>query len=327
MIKKLLTLVAVLLFLFIIVYTYYRTTPYYSLAQITKAFKAHDVKLAKEYIDIDSLSEQLSEAVIKSAEAELNKPSTTTNEWEKLGEEWGKQIAEAMLPSIKTKIKDATQKTFTDSIEGKKTDDKNVPAFETYTWKDFLPGGRIKLSSDGKLEKLTINTDKKNNIVFSMKNKKSKWVIFSWSNISDIIKNQPTDLTNQSSTKPTQQKKFGGKTDIASEWFITILSPSEYIPSNEFERADEGNKLISIEVIYENNSNIEGTYDPSNFILKDEQDHQFNREYTGKTPQLESGTLLAKQKVRGFITYKVPQTTTSFSVIYSSSAGGTVIFK
>src|SRR3990167_7750382 len=117
--RKLFILIAALLFFLIALFLYFKTTPQYSLYQLRQAYKTRDLALAKQYVDIDSLSNQLAEETTKIIREEINKPSDAKNEWERLGEEWGKSLVESWIPSFEQKMKDEFKKSFTEGVEGK----------------------------------------------------------------------------------------------------------------------------------------------------------------------------------------------------------------
>lgn len=323
--RKILIVVGVILVALIAFYLYFRTTPQYSLYQLKQAYKTHDLVLAKQYVDIDSLSDQLSEEAIKILRDEINKPSDSQNEWEKLGEEWGKSLVETLIPSFQQQIKDQFKKSFVESIEGKSEPDKKFPDFKPLGWKDLLPGGRVKIQKAGALRLVTISNKEGNSLTFRMRHEDDKWKIVAWENFGDLAK----DLANkdiQADENQSKQAKFGDSADIGSGWSLTITAPETYNPQNAYDTASQGNKLVALEVTYQNLSNSEGTYDASNFELKDNDDHRFKREYSGKEPMLDSGMLPAGQKAKGFVTYEVPGNSEGFGIIYSSSAGSTVVF-
>lgn len=324
--KRLLIVVVIVILILISSFLYFRTTPQYSLYQIAQAYKTRDLVLAKEYIDIDGLSDQVAEESIRELRQEMNKPSDSKNEWEQLGYEFGKSLVESMIPSLQQQIKDGFKKSFTESIEGKSDSNQNLPNFKPLGWRDFLPGGRIKINSAGAIRLLTIQSPKGDTLIFRMRNEDVKWKIVGWENFGDIAKNLTKDNINKENSKPNRNAKFGEKVSLADGWFLTVSAPEQYTPKNEFDRASSGNQFVIIEVVYDNSSGKDGTYDASNFELKDKADHRYKRKYSGREPQLDSSLLPASQKVKGYITYEVPTNEEVTTVIYSSQAGGTIIF-
>lgn len=323
--KKLLVLVGVVILVLASFYLYFRTIPQYSLYQLRQAYKTRDLALAKQYVDIDSLSDQLGEETAKIVRDEINKPSTAQNEWEKLGEELGKSLVESYMPALQQQAKDQFKKSFTEAVEGKSEPNKNFPEFKPLGWRDLLPGGRIKIQKAGAIRLVTLPNQEGDLLTFRMRHEEGKWKIVAWENFGDIAK----ELAKEDSSKngaSTKNAKFGDKVDINQGWFLTVSIPEQYAPQSQFDRAEQGKKFITVEVIYENTGGIESTYDASNFELKDSNDHRYKREYSGREPILDSGVLPSGQKAKGYITYEIPDNEDATEVIYSSVAGGIVIF-
>ena len=281
--------------------------------------------MAKQYVDVDSLSDQLAEETVKIIRDEVNKPSTSQDEWEKLGEEWGKSLVESYIPSIQQQVKDEFKKSFTESVEGKSEPNKNFPNFKPMGWRDLLPGGRVKIQKAGAIRLVTLANQEGDFLTFRMRHEDGKWIIVAWENFGEVAK----ELAKEDSGKKeasAKQTKFGERVDIADGWFLTVSIPEQYDPLSQYDRAEQGNKFITAEVIYENTGGIESTYDASNFELKDSNDHRFKREYSGREPIMDSGVLPSGQKAKGFITYEIPNNEEATEIIYSSEGGGTVIF-
>lgn len=323
--KKLSIATALIILVLISAFLYFRTTPQYSLYQLAQAYKTRDIALAKEYVDVDSLSNQLAEEAIKTLREEINKPSDSQNEWEKLGQEIGSSLVESFMPSLEQKIKDEFKKSFTEGVEGKSEPNKNFPNFKPLAWRDFLPGGRIKIKQAGAIRLLTIPNQEGDALIFRMRHEDGKWRIVGWENFGEIAKNLAKEDLSKESSK-SKNAKFGERVDLSQGWFLTVSKPEKYIPSNEFERAELGKELEVIEVTYENTGKLEGSYDPSNFELKDKENHRYKRKYSGKEPLLDSGVLPFNQKAKGFITYEVVENSDIVEVIYNSSSVGSIIF-
>lgn len=327
--KKLLIIVpAVFLIILIGWYFYFRTTAQYSILQLTGAYKAHDITLAKTYMDIDGLSSQVGDEVEKSIREAINQPSASTNEWEKLGAEYAKTWIESMIPSLVQKTKDEMKQAMEDSIEGKDPKEGVYPMFRTLSWRDVLPGGKLKVQSSGAIRLVSVPSQQGDTLTFRMRNEDGHWKIVRWENLAEISKKLADEnLKKESENEAAKSKnaKFEERVNILEGWYLTVDAPQDYV-SKSYSQPKEGNKYITIEVTYDNSGSSAGTYDPSNFELKDNEDHRYKRDYSGKEPQLNDGTLPPNQKSKGFITYEVPTTATTMQVIYSSSAGGNIVF-
>ena len=97
---KVIKILLILVFLLIGGFFYFKTTLEYSLVKLAKAYKTHDIELAKQYIDIDGVAFQAADEAVDLFQEEMNKPSTSTNEWESLGEEFGKMLIQGFLPKL-----------------------------------------------------------------------------------------------------------------------------------------------------------------------------------------------------------------------------------
>ncbi len=327
--KKLLIIVpAVLLVLLVGWYLYFRTTAQFAILQLAGAYKSHDITLAKTYMDIDALSSQVGDEVEKAIRDEMNKPSTSTNEWEKLGAEYAKTWIESMIPGLVQKTKDEMKKAMEDSIEGKDPKEGVYPMFRILSWRDILPGGKIKVQNSGAIRLVSVPSQRSFILTFRMRKEDGQWKIVRWENLSEVSKALADEnLKKQSESEAAKSKnaKFGERVNIFEGWYLTVNAPQPYT-STGYSQPKDGDKYMTIEVTYENSGSTAGTYDPSNFELKDAEDHRYKRDYSGKEPQLNDGTLPPNQKAKGYITYEIPTTAKISQVIYSSSAGGNVAF-
>jgi len=332
-IKRSIAIIGSTILITIVGYLYFLTLPQYSLLQINKAFRKHNLSLANKYIDIEGLSNQVGDEMILIVKEEIYKNTPVSdNSWEALGQSMGKAMVENLLPAMSQQMKNTFKQSINNAIEGKddgNTTNSNMSNFKNLTIKDILPGGKVKITKDKNDFLLSIPSNSKTNLVFRMKKDNGKWRIVTWNNLKDFSSdfNQPTSTDDKKVQSKTA--KFGDRIDISNGWFLTVSKPEAYTPSNQFDKPDTGSKLIAVEVIYENSGKSIGGYDVSNLQLKDDQDHQFKNDFMSgkKKPELESGDLPENQKVRGYLTFEVPVDSTNFSAIYSSHIGGTVIIK
>ena len=327
--KKVLRLFIALILSLVIGFLYFRTTPQYTLVKLVKAYKTHDVELAKQYMDIDGLAIQAAEEAANLMREEINKPSETQDEWESFGEGLANMFLEGLIPSLKKSVEEGVKKTIIESIEGIEGEKvEKAPAFEVLTWRDLLPGGKITVKKEGVLRLLTISDREGELFTFRMKKEDKKWKIVKWENFGNIVKDFTSDeIDSKQDNSSSKKAVFGDRVDINTGWFLIVNTPEEYSPSSVYDQAEGENKLVTIEVIYENTSNKEGTYDAANFELKDDEDHRYKREYSGKKPELDYSVLPSGEKVKGFITYEIPNNMDVVGVIYSSSGGGTISFE
>lgn len=326
--RLLLTVFVVVVVVAGVSFFYIKTTPQYALYELGQGFAEHDLAKVEQHLDIGAVSGQLGDAVGRYMQKEADKPSTATNEWEAAGEAWGKSLVQAMIPGLVTKAKDAFSQGIKDAISGKETEVGKDVSYKSLTWKDLLPKGRISVTRSSKDRLVTVTLEDKK-FVFKMSKTDGKWKIVSWENVDEQLNSVATigDDNKTDDSKTVKNAKFGELVDISSGWYVTIAEPQVYVPANEFSRAEKGKKYMSVDVLYENTGKESGSYDPSNFELQDSESHRYKREYTGKEPMLESGNLLGGEKVRGHLTYEVPEDVSNISVRYSSYAGGTLLFE
>lgn len=314
-------------------FLYFKTTPQYTIYQLSKAYKSHDIVLAKTYIDIDGISDQIAEGVVNYAREQINKPSddkvANKTEAYKLGEEIAKKWFNELLPTLREDTKKQINNAFVESIEGKPQKEDYYPPFQSIEIKDLFFGGKVKVQSSGAIKLLSVPSSSGKTLTFRMRNENGAWRIVKWENLDDIVKKIAEENAQQEQEKAeskTKYVKFNERISLSHSGFVTVTAPEDYIPKNTYDRAKEGNKFVAIEVLYENESDTDEGYDPSNFELKDKNDYRYKRSYSGKAPVLDWGTLPAYQKARGFITYEVPTDTEISEVLYTNSFGDIVIF-
>ena len=151
----------------------------------------------------------------------------------------------------------------------------------------------------------------------------SFWKGYKWM-IDDIIY---PDFGNSDGQSTTKNAKLGEGVSLTEGWTLTIFTIEDYKSGNEFEQPSSGNKFMTVDVQYENNSSSSGDYSSSNFSLKDSSGHTYQETYNGdREPALNSNTLPTKQKARGFITFEVPTNEKMTQINYSSSSGGTIVW-
>ena len=185
-------------------YLYFKTTPKYSVYQLSQAYKNHDVALAKTYIDIDGISEQIADEVLNYVREQIEKPTedkvVNKDEFYKLGQEMAKKWIRDLLPTLKEDTKKSINKAFVESIEGKPQKEDYYPPFQTYTLKDIFFGGKIKVQSSGAIRLLGVQNPNGKTLTFRMRNENGAWRIVKWENLDEIVKK----ITEESAQKETQ---------------------------------------------------------------------------------------------------------------------------
>jgi hypothetical protein len=96
---------------------------------------------------------------------------------------------------------------------------------------------------------------------------------------------------------------------------VTVVSADlNFNNTNEFLQPKAGNRLVAVEILYENTGTETVSYNPLDWKLTDSSGFNYDHSYSGKGPELSSGDLGPSEKARGFITYEVPKTSTGLSL-------------
>lgn len=97
---------------------------------------------------------------------------------------------------------------------------------------------------------------------------------------------------------------------------ITIKSVSNYIPKDS-NLIIEGYKFISFDIEFENKEDIAVYPASSSFTLRDSDEFIYNTSDI-RMPNIKYSTLRNGQKIRGFVTFQVPNNAKDFKIIYTS---------
>ncbi|MFW5884945.1 MAG: DUF4352 domain-containing protein [Patescibacteria group bacterium] len=138
---------------------------------------------------------------------------------------------------------------------------------------------------------------------------------------------QPEKVDDSSSKKSSQEeKKEAQKTfklgeDIKlGDYAVTVTDMEDpFKAKNEFMQPEAGNKLVAIEVKYENNTSDKSlSYNPFDWKLYDSEGYSFDQGMTeDKEPELSSGTLNPGGKVRGWVTFETPEDSEKFKLQFT----------
>lgn len=287
---------------------YAKSTPQYSVYKLFRAVKEHDYETFSRYFDADS--------VIDDAIAKITQDSSTSNDLstEELGLAQG--FLSLLTPALKGQIKSSLRR----EIENGSFWKDAQPPTVTSAFTD------VKVQKKGKVAQVTIINDKGESLKFQMRDKGRYWQVFAidLDDAKELF--EGTGVTEDSSSQ-TLTVKFGERASIGEGWFLTVSEPTLYQPSaDSFLTPKDGYKFIAIEVVYENTSNTTDYFSLSNLKLKDTEDRAYSEYgFGGREPQLESSGLEAGGRVKGFVTFEIPQDTREKSVVYTGSQA-TVIF-
>ena len=136
---------------------------------------------------------------------------------------------------------------------------------------------------------------------------------------------EKVDQSAQSSAdqdKPKQQTFKIGDAIKLGDYIITITKTEDpYKSKNQYMGPESGNRLMAVEVLYENNTADKSLdYNPFDWKLFDGQGYNYDSGFTdSKDPQLNSGTLNPGSKVRGWITFEVPTEAKDFKLQFAPS--------
>lgn len=124
---RLLPISAALLVVLLVAGFYYFTgTPRYSLYKIGRAFKNHDSEEFHKYVDVDRIVDHLTKYAVEQALAEMEGNEPTGN-WGGAGQQFDKELAMMMLPTMIEALKPQIKQAITDLIEERGDDRKGSP--------------------------------------------------------------------------------------------------------------------------------------------------------------------------------------------------------
>jgi hypothetical protein len=113
------------------------------------------------------------------------------------------------------------------------------------------------------------------------------------------------------------------------DYFVTVTRFNDNVPPpDDITLPKEGNKFVSIEVLYENRvGSRQLEYYPFDWQLVDGEGYHYEADFNvAKQPVLQSGTLKTGQKSRGWITFQTVKSAGNFKLqfepsgLYNSSA-------
>jgi hypothetical protein len=158
---KLLPISVALLVVFLVVgFYYFSGTPRYSLYKIGRAFKNHDSEEFHKYVDVDSIVDHLVKYAVQQTLAEME-ASESTDDWEIApGQEFDKELAMMMLPTMMEALKPQIKQAITELIEDTGDDREGSP---------FLGASLAGIETEGSTSLVTVeNEDTGEEIRFKM---------------------------------------------------------------------------------------------------------------------------------------------------------------
>jgi hypothetical protein len=98
---------------------------------------------------------------------------------------------------------------------------------------------------------------------------------------------------------------------------VSLLEANVYTDYNEYFGPDEGFKFVSVLVEFEALAD-DVSYNPLYWKLVDSQSYGYDYYFMGKEPMLDSSNALKSgRKAKGWLTFQVPKTETSFYLVLS----------
>lgn len=98
---------------------------------------------------------------------------------------------------------------------------------------------------------------------------------------------------------------------------VTILATGEFKSTTSYIKPGDGMEFRYIEVLVENVGDEPVSYNTFHYKLVDNDAYSYEPSFSGKEPTLNSGTLQAGNKARGFITFEVPVGVGGLEVVYT----------
>ena len=301
-------------------YAYYFVgTPTYSLYKLKSAITDHDSVTFNKYVDIDRVVNNL----VDQATSDNSKNSQDSN--------WGSGLLKSLVTAMGQQIKDSINSSVEDISKGKN---------------DKIATLKIKsVTQEGKSAKvILVNSSGDELAVDMIQSQQRYWIIvglnadnFNKINPFNIKANLPDSSNTSSNTIDSSGKdqkisgtaKFGDKTTITADAYITINRPEDYTSlKSSYEQPASGNKYVTVEVEYFNETSNEASVTPSNLTLKDSDDHSFNPQaYELRKPGIKDGAVLpAKENMKGYITFEVPADAQIVKAVYANDTA-TIVFE
>ncbi len=138
-------------------------------------------------------------------------------------------------------------------------------------------------------------------------------------------KPEKVDVSAQSDNKTVQKEKETFKLGDAiklGDYVVTATKLEDPFKSkNQYLGPKAGNRLVAVEVLYENNTADKSlNYNPFDWKLSDSDGYKYDMGITdSREPRLSSGTLNPAGKVRGWITFEVPVAAKEFKLQFAPS--------
>lgn len=129
-----------------------------------------------------------------------------------------------------------------------------------------------------------------------------------------------TDISTTEESKIEAQVFKLGETIRLGDYVVSVSKMEDpYKAQNQYTQPDSGNRFVAVEVVYENGTTDKSLdYNPFDWKLFDSEGYGFESSFMAdKEPRLSSGTLNPSGKVRGWLTFEVPQESKDFKLQFT----------
>lgn len=115
----------------------------------------------------------------------------------------------------------------------------------------------------------------------------------------------------------------GDRVQVGDEQFITLAEfEADWKSDNQFIKPDQGNMFVAFLVEFEGINPEGSSYNPFYFSLIDDQAFEYNFSAFGREPSIKSSNELRPgEKARGWITFEIPKTADTGTLVYEPGFG------
>jgi len=188
--KKILIFLLIPIFLFGYYHYYYKQTPKYSLYQAYNAYEDHDITTFRKYVDIEGLSSNIVDDLIKHS---IETAEKSTDEWEEMGQ----KSAEGLVELLKPTLIDLISKQISELVETGNIEEREKGEGISNLWRNTVED-KIKfegvkyIKKDGKLAFLGLNYYKQEknseiNIELKMRRIENYWQVATINNLNQLL--------------------------------------------------------------------------------------------------------------------------------------------
>jgi len=130
---------------------------------------------------------------------------------------------------------------------------------------------------------------------------------------------QPKSVTEPNEPEESPQTKIFeiGQAVQFGDYRLTVMDFNGAVKSdNEYLQPKENNKFVGVEVLIENTGKEPKSFNELDFTIQDKNAYTYQSTYSIMEPSLGSGDLQPGRKVRGCITFEIPENDSGLELIY-----------